>query len=701
MKSIRTFTFRSLVSIVLLSMLLMLPGPRSVSAQETSACQGMISPDCDPSGGNVEAQSGAYFARAYSSAFKGGYVAHGVGMRNTGYGTIDVRDVPAGSTVRAAYLFWAIMGPPTMTGYTYTKGYINGVAIAGTKVGTGVNPCWGGYSIYSYRASVTTRMVKGGNGTYNLSGFASGTVNGDDPFTYGSYYPMLEGATLVILYNNNNRPLTTVQVYNGATTTFSNQIHLNMLGLNAVGMKGFASTTFIGADGQNNASEPGSTFFTTALPSVGWEGSDPNGAGFNYSYGNLWDTATVDVRDMVEPPEPDFWATTQGSPDCLTWVAQVVSYSSGNQDTDGDRLKDGWELDGYGYDYNLPSFGADPLHKDLFIEADYMVHPTGGEDHLPSQAALDNAVAVFNNAPVSNPDGTTGIHLHIDTGGRVHGGGYVAAYNLYGGNDVGYQEHLGADTTGCASYDWSQFQAKKDANFYHDDAIFHYMIFAHDLAPCFGSVSGISRNGGTDALFIKGATDFIVSMGSWGSEGTDGQREGTFLHEFGHNLGLRHGGNDHTNYKPNYLSIMNYSFQTTGVYRSSAWGNYDYSRFLLPSLSETGLNEFNGLGALATGYGTVWYCGNSSQFDSTAESYIDWNCSQTYSTPVSTDINKNGTKTVLGSQNNWANITFQGGGVIGTGMAAAGYSAGVTRWVDELTYEAFQEFAAQLDIPTK
>jgi hypothetical protein len=56
---------------------------------------------------------------------------------------------------------------------------------------------------------------------------------------------------------------------------------------------------------------------------------------------------------------------------------------------------------------------------------------------------------------------------------------------------------------------------------------------------------------------------------------------------------------------------------------------------------------------------------------------------------------------VLGSQNNWANITFQGGGVIGTGMAAAGYSAGVTRWVDELTYEAFQEFAAQLDIPTK
>ncbi len=30
------------------------------------------------------------------------------------------------------------------------------------------------------------------------------------------------------------------------------------------------------------------------------------------------------------------------------------------------------------------------------------------------------------------------------------------------------------------------------------------------------------------------------------------------MHELGHNLGLRHGGMDDLNCKPNYLSVMNY-----------------------------------------------------------------------------------------------------------------------------------------------
>ena len=37
------------------------------------------------------------------------------------------------------------------------------------------------------------------------------------------------------------------------------------------------------------------------------------------------------------------------------------------------------------------------------------------------------------------------------------------------------------------------------------------------------------------------------------------------MHELGHNLGLRHGGDDLPNFKPNYLSVMNYSFQLTGL----------------------------------------------------------------------------------------------------------------------------------------
>jgi hypothetical protein len=56
---------------------------------------------------------------------------------------------------------------------------------------------------------------------------------------------------------------------------------------------------------------------------------------------------------------------------------------------------------------------------------------------------------------------------------------------------------------------------------------------------------------------------------------------GTFMHELGHNLGLRHGGGSDLNgdaedtptFKPNYLSVMNYKFQLVGIQRANAIGS--------------------------------------------------------------------------------------------------------------------------------
>ncbi len=704
MKALRIHFTKIMVSVLLIAMVLMFIGTPKIAAQgpmPECASQGAISADCkSQSPGTVNAQTGAYFSKALSVTLKGGYVAHGVGMRNTGSGTIVVTDVPTGSTVSKAYLLWAVMGPAKMPGFFYNKGYLNGVSVTGSLVGTNPPPCWGPDPIWSYRADVTKKMSKGGNSTYYLSGFASGRTDGADPWTYVSPTPMLDGASLVIVYKQTNGPLTTVQIYNGAATSVYNQIHLNMPGVNALGMKGLAYTTFIGADGQSDYSQTGSTFFTSALPTVGWSGSDPNGRGTDFSRGNLWDTSTVNVRTLFDTPEPDFWASTSGalgySADCLTWVGQVVSYSTGNQDSDGDKLLDGWELDNYG----LAGMGANPLHKDLFVEADYMSNSA-----LPDLAHLNDIVAVFNNAPVANPDGTTGIHLHIDTGGAAYGSGpgTYPAYDLGGGNAVPFQTYLGADTPGCATYDWTQFQGLKNTYFYSGRApIFHYMIFANDLAPCMGTTSGISRNGSPDSVFITGATDFIVSLGGWGTPyGTQIQREGTFVHEFGHNLGLRHGGNDHVNYKPNYLSVMNYLYQTIGLWRDGGV-HIDYSRILNPSLNENKLNEVNGLGTAAANYGIMWFCpGGGLNLDYTAGDHVDWNCNGDggIQTNVKVDINGDAWRypyvpvySTLGTQNNWASITFQGGGVIGSGMSAAGLSEslGITSWVDELTYEQAQ-----------
>lgn len=47
----------------------------------------------------------------YNKSINGGYAASGAGMRNRGWGTILIKDIPKGSTVDRAYLFWSIIGP--------------------------------------------------------------------------------------------------------------------------------------------------------------------------------------------------------------------------------------------------------------------------------------------------------------------------------------------------------------------------------------------------------------------------------------------------------------------------------------------------------------------------------------------------------------------------------------------------------------
>jgi hypothetical protein len=58
------------------------------------------------------------------------------------------------------------------------------------------------------------------------------------------------------------------------------------------------------------------------------------------------------------------------------------------------------------------------------------------------------------------------------------------------------------------------------------------------------------------------------------------------MHELGHNLGLRHGGADDTNFKPGYASVMNYAFQMSGITRGGERGVLDYSRGTSPVLDD-------------------------------------------------------------------------------------------------------------------
>src|SRR5262249_5273465 len=93
---------------------------------------------------------------------------------------------------------------------------------------------------------------------------------------------------------------------------------------------------------------------------------------------------------------------------------------------------------------------------------------------------------------------------------------------------------------------------------------------------------------------------------------TDELTAGAFMHELGHNLGLTHGGvpfgEAGERYKPNYLSVMGYSYNLTGIGSAAAPGPFDtttvdpsissrvdYSGRALPALNETDLDETLGI----------------------------------------------------------------------------------------------------------
>jgi hypothetical protein len=129
-------------------------------------------------------------------------------------------------------------------------------------------------------------------------------------------------------------------------------------------------------------------------------------------------------------------------------------FSTEVQDTDGDGLLDIWEssastiLDPNGRPLpNLNALGADPNHKDLFVEIGYMhadVPTTYGgvlkpaHTHLPDPTALQMVGDTFRNAPVHNPDSFDGINVHFDVGNNYQGGEagpYVIAAALARGGE--------------------------------------------------------------------------------------------------------------------------------------------------------------------------------------------------------------------------------------------------------------------------
>ena len=349
------------------------------------------------------------------------------------------------------------------------------------------------------------------------------------------------------------------------------------------------------------------------------------------------------------------------------------------QDSDGDGLWDDWETsgidtDGDGtMDYNLPALGANPQRKDVFVEVDWMDCAAAGSDcaagdahsHRPAAAAVTAVVNAFAAANVSNPDGSTGIDIHLDVSNAVaHEQALVipnACFTAAAGTGF---DAVKADPT--------NFGPANPRRFTH-----HYSLWTHtqdgNLSSGCGELPG---------------NDFQVSLGEWNyfcaagananrfcftdancpdstcqpsgdidgdgihdqDVGTIAQQAGTLMHELGHNLNLHHGGGNWLNNKPNYLSVMNYTFQMSGVPPTDPdaggplVGRIDYSRIALATLTENNLSEPNGI--LDGMDNTSFFCPGSNTLNGAGAGTgaIDWNCdTDNTDNPASTDINADAT----------------------------------------------------------
>ena len=330
-------------------------------------------------------------------------------------------------------------------------------------------------------------------------------------------------------------------------------------------------------------------------------------------------------------------------------------------DYDGDGIPNSVEINGYDadgdgiIDLDLRAMGASPYHKDVFVEMDYMP----GE--LASDADLDRIVESFNSMPLRNPDGSSGIHIHLDAGSAS------AKYNLGGGNQI---EHKALDDNMKV---WQEF---KNSNFDSKrDDIFHYMIWGDYYGNT--SSSGLGWSNGKGFIVTVGKTKWPTANGD--------VRVGTFIHELGHNLGLGHGGGDSLNYKPNYFSIMNYEYQLYGLPMADGTRRFTYSYYTFQNLDENALDETKGFGPQA--YGLKYK-------NQPAHEAIDFNGNGVIDTePVSVDLNGDKKLSVLTGSNDMLSLKFQTQLTTSGGVQRIQQQPTLER--NELTYEKAQELLAQ------
>lgn len=571
----------------------------------------------------------------------GDYVVGGVGLRGKGGsdglapGTITISGVPANADIVAAYLYWQVVATDPDAGAIGVSfngrplsvavnsdppapfGKVLNSSGSDDPLASGTAPCWasgggtgssgGSKKTYTYRADVL-RMLDIDSSTGKLRGGGTHTVRVPDTGT-SNRTPTAIGASLVVVYRDPAQTqLRSIVLYDGGHTMDNSTPTMSQTikgFYQATGGSGRAKITHIVGSGQLNKSEK------LLLP----DGTTKDSP-FYGERGENWDNPTFDVA--LTPGVSEATTSVSESADCLTWGAVVLGTDV--VDTDSDGLVDKWEDGSTNVDPgngqvlpNLAAMGARVGPKDVFIQIDYMETaattyggvPKPAHTHRPSDDAL---------AMVRSAFAAKGITVHFE----------VAA--------TGIDEAI--TNTGCTSSpqqgDWQcQFynypgtigwktgflnlrDRRWDPNRRH---MFRYALFAHAI----GLPKSEDRNlpdfhvprTNTGAGDFPGA-DILVTLGAFpdiagNPVGTPYMQAATLMHELGHNLERRHGGEALApNCKPTYLSVMNYLYQLRGLLDDSGRPHLDFSGGTGGAVNESTLGP-DGAQLPGLGYRIGWY----------------------------------------------------------------------------------------------
>lgn len=361
----------------------------------------------------------------------------------------------------------------------------------------------------------------------------------------------------------------------------------------------------------------------------------------------LWDHDStsgddlIDIADgdsnldiTVDPQSGDFtgdvrvpnrgWSTGSGNESAVIYFSVTFGPSV---DLDGDGIHDGLERSAIGVDKagNVPAGGdlravpanreiagsgpaiaSNPCQSTVLVESDYMRQAAGpaAHTHRPLQAAIDESVATFaagdRAAPPSCPYAgyprAGGIQLLM-----------VVDDELPEVSPVTWAPAGAGATTGESIRDGN----RGDSDPTND-------TFDPRLRPWYSYALWADSQPGTTSSGLccadgNASPDILMTLGGFtGGVGTAKEQSGTFMHELGHALGLGHGGGDGSNCKPNYVSIMNYAYQFTGVPDATVVPTVDingdglldnrdqfrmdFSRLALLDLDEDALSESTPIG---------------------------------------------------------------------------------------------------------